>query len=427
MKRENRHSWFYFACAAFILLLAVLGNLPSAQKAYLTGNSKELYEQLRQLSRWKERKPPGSSFAIKSTRIVTPKGIRPGAILVGENGVIEDVVDMVAVPPKWGPILDYGRLLVMPGLIDIQTLDENIEEVHSTSQDGVTSRLIYISDETRDALLLNRKSILKESFHPDSLAGFFVNKECFEKAKWCANHSPDHSSSMAFDVCQSIPSFVEQLDVVLVSIYSLAKELNQLASKNKLHTPNMIRKMVSSTYQIPRVSSFQSLKKFCLSRPHSMPSFHSVCLYQIALEMNFTNLNAVDGDIESCMDYFWNDYDCFEKSNTKEGRNISRFSKNTYRLPIAWTVAELAGISLNSFHSMACIYPAKIFGLLRKGKLEKGYDADIVVWSPELNQSFPTDVCQKFEPLCQRTNHTLKGVVFETFVGGKRKIEILSE
>ncbi|EME31353.1 endodeoxyribonuclease isoform 1 [Galdieria sulphuraria] len=411
MKRENRHSWFYFACAAFILLLAVLGNLPSAQKAYLTGNSKELYEQLRQLSRWKERKPPGSSFAIKSTRIVTPKGIRPGAILVGENGVIEDVVDMVAVPPKWGPILDYGRLLVMPGLIDIQTLDENIEEVHSTSQDGVTSRLIYISDETRDALLLNRKSILKESFHPDSLAGFFVNKECFEKAKWCANHSPDHSSSMAFDVCQSIPSFVEQLDVVL----------------NKLHTPNMIRKMVSSTYQIPRVSSFQSLKKFCLSRPHSMPSFHSVCLYQIALEMNFTNLNAVDGDIESCMDYFWNDYDCFEKSNTKEGRNISRFSKNTYRLPIAWTVAELAGISLNSFHSMACIYPAKIFGLLRKGKLEKGYDADIVVWSPELNQSFPTDVCQKFEPLCQRTNHTLKGVVFETFVGGKRKIEILSE
>lgn len=86
--------------------------------------------------------------------------------------------------------------------------------------------------------------------------------------------------------------------------------------------------------------------------------------------------------------------------------NISK-----YRLPLAWTIAELLGISLQTFHSIACEQPAKIFGLRHKGKLEKGYDADMVVWSPERTQSCPTNVCEKFEPLCQKMNYSLKGVV----------------
>lgn len=35
----------------------------------------------------------------------------------------------------------------------------------STIQDGITSRLVYISDEIRDKLLLNDKSILPDNFH----------------------------------------------------------------------------------------------------------------------------------------------------------------------------------------------------------------------------------------------------------------------
>ncbi|GJQ11085.1 hypothetical protein GpartN1_g2876.t1 [Galdieria partita] len=424
MKRENRRSWFYFACAAFILFLAILGNLLSGQKVHLTGRSKELFEQLEKLSRWKESKPAGS-FAIKSTRILTPKGIRSGAILVDEKGVIDDIVDMIAVPPNWGPVLDYGRLLVMPGLIDVQTLDESIHDVLSTTQDGITSRLIYISDDVRDGFLLNNKSILKETFQwslpndslsvgyiftpPNSKTGFFVHREYFEMAKWCANHSSDHSH-MSVGLCQSIPSFVEE-----------RKDI-----PNKLNSTNLANEIVSSPYQVPRVSSLRSLKKFCHSRNRSTLSFHPVCLYHIAFGMNFTSLKSVDEDIESCIDYFWNDHDCFGTRSTEGGETLSHLPKNKYRLPLAWTVAELAGISLNSFHSLACVYPANIFELHRKGKLEKGYDADIVVWSPEMNQSFPNDLCQVFEPLCHKMNYTLKGVVFETFVRGKRNMEILS-
>lgn len=414
MKTENTCSLLYFACAAFILLLAIVGNVLTGQKSYLTGKSRELYEQLGHLRKW-EGLQPSSAFTVKSTRLVTPQGIRSGAILVGENGVIEDIVDMTAVPPNWGPVLDYGRLLVMPGMIDIQNFDESvIGQAQTTTQDGITSQLVYISDEIRDNLLLNNKSMLAENFQwnptndslmvgyiftaPNSTKSFFVNKEYFERVKWCANHSLE-SPNMPLRFCHNTPFLIEVQSSFPISCY---------ASE------------ASNTFQIPRISSLESMKQFCQQRHLSTPSYYcSMCLYPIGLETNFTSLKSIDTHLESFMDYIWNDYDCFEERNS-ERRNILPLSKNMYRLPLAWTIAELLGISLQTFHSIACEQPAKIFGLRHKGKLEKGYDADMVVWSPERTQSCPTNVCEKFEPLCQKMNYSLKGVVFETFVGGRR-------
>jgi hypothetical protein len=320
---------------------------------------------------------------------------------------------MVAVPPNWGPILDYGRLLIMPGLIDIQYLESTKEE-SSTIQDGITSRLVYISDEIRDKLLLNDKSILPDNFHwsltndslsvgyiftqPNSTKSFLVNKESFEAAKWCMN--PDYLE-MPLNICHRIPS--------LVTIDNNNKDLNNNDDLNKLHPT---RFGVSSSIQIPRISSLKLLKNVCQPPYHSVPLFRSVCLYAVALETNF----IVDEQVlENCIDYLWNDNDCVGKEE------IGDISKNTYRLPIAWTIAQRLGISLHSFHFIVSVYPAKIFGLHCKGKLERGYDADIVVWSPEMSQPFPSPICQKFQPLCQQMNSTLKGVVFDTFVRGRRE------
>ena len=57
------------------------------------------------------------------------------------------------------------------------------------------------------------------------------------------------------------------------------------------------------------------------------------------------------------------------------------------RLPVVWTVARQRGFGLTEMAKWLCEGPAKSVGLFpRKGSLEPGADADIVVWNP--NASF---------------------------------------
>jgi dihydropyrimidinase len=60
------------------------------------------------------------------------------------------------------------------------------------------------------------------------------------------------------------------------------------------------------------------------------------------------------------------------------------------RLPVLWTYGVRAGrITANRFVALNSTNPARIFGLYpRKGALEVGSDADIVVWDPELRVKY---------------------------------------
>jgi dihydropyrimidinase len=54
------------------------------------------------------------------------------------------------------------------------------------------------------------------------------------------------------------------------------------------------------------------------------------------------------------------------------------------RLPILWTCGVRAGkLTANQFVALNCTNPARIFGLYpRKGALQVGSDADVVIWDP---------------------------------------------
>jgi dihydropyrimidinase len=56
-----------------------------------------------------------------------------------------------------------------------------------------------------------------------------------------------------------------------------------------------------------------------------------------------------------------------------------------HRLPMLYTYGVFMGrISVNRFAALVSARPAEIFGWSgRKGRLEPGYDADIVIWDPE--------------------------------------------
>jgi len=55
-----------------------------------------------------------------------------------------------------------------------------------------------------------------------------------------------------------------------------------------------------------------------------------------------------------------------------------------FSLPVIWTQAEKRGFGLRELTQWMSAAPAKLAGLdKRKGKLEPGFDADIVIWNPE--------------------------------------------
>jgi len=66
------------------------------------------------------------------------------------------------------------------------------------------------------------------------------------------------------------------------------------------------------------------------------------------------------------------------------------------RLPILWTYGVRAGrITANQFVALNATNPAKIFGLYpRKGALQPGSDADIVIWDPEKQVKYGVSMAQ---------------------------------
>src|ERR1700733_14501617 len=72
-----------------------------------------------------------STLAFRSTRVVTPEGLRPAAVLV-KAGKIVQVTDWGNVPAS-AQLRDYGDYVLMPGLVDTHV---HINEPGRTDWEG---------------------------------------------------------------------------------------------------------------------------------------------------------------------------------------------------------------------------------------------------------------------------------------------------
>ena len=92
-----------------------------------------------------------------------------------------------------------------------------------------------------------------------------------------------------------------------------------------------------------------------------------------------------------------------------------------FSLPVIWTAAKARNISVDEVMKWLCVNPAKFLNIdSRKGKIKKGYDADIVVWNPDKKIKVQPNGIHHRHKITPYDTLELYGVVEKTFVNGKK-------
>ena len=90
-----------------------------------------------------------------------------------------------------------------------------------------------------------------------------------------------------------------------------------------------------------------------------------------------------------------------------------------WALPVLWTVAKPRGFSLTDLAKWLCEGPARLLGdKFKKGKIERGYDADLVVLDDERTFTVNEASIHHKHKITPYLNHKLLGVVEQTWLGG---------
>lgn len=90
-----------------------------------------------------------------------------------------------------------------------------------------------------------------------------------------------------------------------------------------------------------------------------------------------------------------------------------------FSLPVLWTAAQKHNVTLEEITKWLCEGPAQFANLKTKGKIEKGYDADLVIWSPEEKFTLEENMILHRHKITPYFHVTLSGVVKQTFLKGE--------
>ena len=94
-----------------------------------------------------------------------------------------------------------------------------------------------------------------------------------------------------------------------------------------------------------------------------------------------------------------------------------------FSLPIVWTKAKEQGFAVSEIAQLMSTAVAKFIGQNKKGALKIGYDADIVVWSPDEQFIVKKENILYRHKISPYVGEKLYGVVKQTYVGGKKVYE----
>ena len=94
-----------------------------------------------------------------------------------------------------------------------------------------------------------------------------------------------------------------------------------------------------------------------------------------------------------------------------------------FALPVLWTAAKKRNCSIGDIAKWLSEKPAFLPGLKTKGKIAKGYAADLVVWDPDKTFTVTENIILHRHKITPYLNEKLYGVVEQTYLRGKKVYE----
>lgn len=92
-----------------------------------------------------------------------------------------------------------------------------------------------------------------------------------------------------------------------------------------------------------------------------------------------------------------------------------------WALPVLWTAAMRRGFDIHDISKWLCAKPAHLLGAaFKKGKIERGYDADLIVFDPHKKFTVLEHDIQHNHKITPYLHHELFGVVEQTWLAGEK-------
>lgn len=423
-----------------------------------------------------------SKTIIKSNRIITPSGIRPGYIIIND-GVIEDVVEQLSSVSEV-TVTDAGNAVVMAGIIDPHV---HINEPGRTEWEGfdtatraaiaggittVVDMPLNCTPVTTTAEAFNQKiAATKNQLHTN--VGFWGgvvpgNENEIEGLIECGvlgfkaflTHSgiDDFANVTEADLVKVMPIIArhglpllvhcELTDSINRVNHNNRSYANYLASRPAFWEDDAIALMIRLCEQfncrvhIVHVSSASSIIQIEQAKQKGLPLTAETAqhyLYFCAEEIkdgqtqfkcappirNKANNNQLWKALQNgILNFVATDHspatpDLKEITSGNFLKAWGGIASLQIALPVLWTAAKQRNIGVEHIAKWLSENPAKLIGLEhKKGRIEKGYDADLVIWNPDESFTVTEQMILHKHKITPYLGEQLYGTVHSTYLGG---------
>jgi dihydropyrimidinase len=206
-----------------------------------------------------------------------------------------------------------------------------------------------------------------------------------------------------------------------------------IAEGEAIHRALALALLADVRILIYHVSSAEGVREISLAKGRGQSAFGEACVQYLV----FTDEDKVmagppirgaahqaalwQGLAEGNLDIVSTDHNA---SNRERPNQVVGASSIETRLALVHQFGVRSGhFSLNRWVELCCTRPAQLFGLSNKGLLAPGYDADIVLFDPEKELTYSTDVLHSAIDYCTYEGITVKGIPVMTISRGQILVE----